>query len=320
MTTPLTYMWGTTRRFNSYADWFAGMFGGRVQKVSINAGFTCPNRDGTLGTGGCTYCNNEAFIPAYCTTEKSVTEQIEQGIAFHRRRYRRVDKYIAYFQAYTNTYTGTERLISLYDQALNHPAVTGIVIGTRPDCVSSDLLDRLAVMARDYFVMIEYGIESVYDTTLKRINRGHDFASAGKAVRETADRGLNVGGHLIFGLPGESRSMIEESADTVSSLPLTSLKIRQLQLIKGTAMAEEYRMNPEAFHLFSPEEYIDLVISFAERLSPAIMIDRISGEAPPRLLDDPRNWQMRSNEVFRIFEKRLGERNTWQGRLCTKQV
>jgi radical SAM protein (TIGR01212 family) len=315
----ITYEWGTTRRFNSYADWFARLFGGRVQKVSINAGFTCPNRDGTLGTGGCTYCNNEAFIPAYCTPEKSVTEQIEQGITFHRHRYRRAANFIAYFQAYTNTYAGTERLISLYDEALNHPAVTGIVIGTRPDCVRAELLDRLAVMARDYFIMIEYGIESVHDETLKRINRGHDFASAEKAVRETAARGLNVGAHLIFGLPGENRRMLEESAEIISSLPLTSIKIRQLQLIRGTVMAEEFKMNPGDFSLFTFEEYIDLVIAFAERLAPGIMIDRISGEAPPRLLDDPRDWHMRSNEIFRLFEQRLEERETWQGRLCKKQ-
>jgi radical SAM protein (TIGR01212 family) len=315
----VTYEWGTTRRFNSYADWFGRLFGGRVQKVSINAGFTCPNRDGTLGTGGCTYCNNEAFIPAYCTPEKSVTEQIEQGIAFHRHRYRRAANYIAYFQAYTNTYAGTERLISLYDEALNHPAVTGIVIGTRPDCVSAELLDRLAVMARDYFIMIEYGVESVHDETLKRINRGHDYASAEKAVRETSARGLNVGAHLIFGLPGESRNMLEESAEIISSLPLTSIKIRQLQLIRGTVMAEEFKMNPGDFELYSLDEYIDLVISFTERLAPGIMIDRISGEAPPRLLDDPRDWHMRSNEIFRLFEQRLEERETWQGRLCKKQ-
>ena len=314
-----TYEWGSSRRFNSYSDWFINLFGGRVQKVSINAGFTCPNRDGTLGTGGCTYCNNEAFIPAYCTPEKSVTEQIEQGIAFHRRRYRRAANFIAYFQAYTNTYAGTEKLISLYDEALNHPAVTGVVIGTRPDCVSTELLDRLAVMARDYFIMIEYGIESVHDETLKRINRGHDYDSAEKAVRETSARGLNVGAHLIFGLPGENHSMLEESAEIISSLPLTSIKIRQLQLIRGTVMAEEYKMNPGDFELFSLDGYLDLVISFTERLAPGIMIDRISGEAPPRLLDDPRDWHMRSNEILRLFEQRLEERETWQGRLCKKQ-
>jgi radical SAM protein (TIGR01212 family) len=313
-----TYQWGTTRRYNSYADWFAGLFGGRVQKVSINAGFTCPNRDGTLGYGGCTYCNNEAFIPGYCTPEKSVTEQIEKGIAFHHRRYRRATGYIAYFQAYTNTYAGIERLAALYDEALNHPLVTGLVIGTRPDCVTGELLDRLAVMARDYFVSIEYGIESVNDDTLRNINRGHDFGSAIKAVEETAARGLNTGAHLIFGLPGDSREELADSADIISSLPLTSLKIRQLQLVKGTPMASEYMHDPGIFDLYSLDEYLDLVVSFTERLAPGIMIDRISGEAPPRLLDDPRNWNLRSNEIFRLFEERLEERNTWQGRLCKK--
>jgi len=318
MSADIKYEWGTTRRYNSYADWFAILFGRRVQKVSINAGFTCPNRDGTLGYGGCTYCNNEAFIPVYCTPEKSVTEQIEQGIAFHLRRYRRAERYIAYFQAYTNTYAGIDLLTGFYDEALNHPSVTGIVIGTRPDCISSELLDRLAVMARDYFIMIEYGIESVNNETLKRINRGHDFASAVNAVRETAARGLNAGAHLIFGLPGESRTQIAGSADVISSLPLTSLKIRQLQLIKGTVMAEEFRKDPAAFDLYSIDEYLDLVISFVERLAPGIMIDRISGEAPPRLLDDPRDWHLRSNEILRLFEKRLEERETWQGKLYKK--
>ncbi len=310
-----TYNYSKGRRYNSYADWFGNLFGRRVQKVSINAGFSCPNRDGTLGYGGCTYCSNDAFIPGYCTPDKSVTEQIEQGIAFHRRRYRRAESYIAYFQAYTNTYAETERLMELYEEALSHQAVAGLVIGTRPDCVSSDLLDKLAVMARDTFVMIEYGIESVSDITLKRINRGHDFATAVQAIQDTAARGLNIGAHLIFGLPGESRSQITESARMISSLPIKSLKIRQLQLIKGTAMADEYRDRPGDFDLYSPDEYLDLVISFCERLAPAILIDRISGEAPPALLDDPRDWHLRSNEIFRLFEQRLEERDTWQGRL-----
>lgn len=313
------YEWGTTRRYNSYADWFTTLFGRRVQKVSVNAGFTCPNRDGTLGYGGCTYCNNEAFIPGYCTPDKSITSQIEQGIEFHRRRYRRADRYIAYFQAYTNTYAGIDRLTKLYDEALNHPAVTGIVIGTRPDCVSAELLDRLAMMARKYFIFIEYGIESVNDDTLKRINRGHDFTASAKALRETAERGLNAGAHLIFGLPGESRTQLAESAGIISDLPLKSIKIRQLQLIKGTVMAAEYRKDPSAFDLYSLEDYLDLVITFTERLSPGIMIDRISGEAPNRLLDDPREWHIRSNEIFRLFEKRLEELDTWQGRLYKKE-
>jgi hypothetical protein len=318
MTGKATYGWETNRRYNSYTDWFNTLFGKRVQKVSINAGFTCPNRDGTLGSGGCTYCNNEAFIPAYCTPEISVTEQIERGIAFHQRRYRRAENFLAYFQAYTNTYAAMERLKALYDEALSYPGVLGIVIGTRPDCISGDMLDYLAELSRDYFVIVEYGIESTNDKVLRHINRGHDFASAVRAVTETAEKGIYTGAHLIFGLPGESREQIIDSAATISALPLSSIKIHQLQLVKGTLMAEEYRSNPERFDLYTLEEYLDLVIEFCERLSPSLMIDRISGEAPPKLLDDPRDWHKRSNEIFSLFESLLENKDTWQGRLFNK--
>ena len=318
MTGKATYGWGTNRRYNSYADWFSTLFGKRVQKVSINAGFTCPNRDGTLGSGGCTYCNNEAFIPAYCTADISVTEQIERGISFHRRRYRRAENFLAYFQAYTNTYAAMERLKALYDEALSYPGVLGIVIGTRPDCISGDMLDYLAELSRDYFVIVEYGIESTNDKVLRHINRGHDFASAVRAVTETAEKGIYTGAHLIFGLPGESRKQIIDSAATISALPLSSLKIHQLQLVKGTLMAGEYRSNPERFDLYTLEEYLDLVIEYCERLSPSLMIDRISGEAPPGLLDDPRDWHKRSNEIFSLFESLLETKDTWQGRLFNK--
>ena len=318
MTARETYNRETNRRYNSYSDWFSTLFGRRVQKVSINAGFTCPNRDGTLGSGGCTYCNNEAFIPAYCTPDISVTEQLKRGIAFHRRRYRRAENFLAYFQAYTNTYAAMERLKSLYDEALSYPGVLGIVIGTRPDCISSEMLDYLAEMSRDYFVLIEYGIESTNDDVLRHINRGHDFASSVRAVTETAGKGIYTGAHLIFGLPGESRAQIIDSAATISALPLSSVKIHQLQLVKGTLMAKEYRNNPERFDLYTLEEYLDLVIAFCERLSPSLMIDRVSGEVPPRLLDDPREWHRRSNEIIGLFETLLERRDTWQGRLYNK--
>jgi hypothetical protein len=308
----------TKRRYNSYTDWFSNLFGKRVQKVSINAGFTCPNRDGTLGLGGCTYCNNEAFIPGYCTPDLSVTEQIERGIAFHHRRYRRAGSYLAYFQAYTNTYSDIGRLKALYGEALDYPGVLGLVIGTRPDCINNDLLDYLAELSRDYFIMVEYGIESTDDKVLRHINRGHDFAAGVRAVTETAEKGIYTGAHFIFGLPGESREHIIDSSAVISALPLTSLKIRQLQLVQGTLMAEEYRNNPGSFDLYTLEEYLDLVIAFCERISPSLMIERISGEAPPRMLDDPRDWHMRSSEIFRLFEERLEKKNTWQGRLYNK--
>ena len=306
---------GTKRRYNSYTEWFNTLFGKRVQKVSINAGFTCPNRDGTLGLGGCTYCNNEAFIPGYCTPDISVTEQIQRGIAFHQRRYRRAESYLAYFQAYTNTYSDIGRLKALYDEALSYPGVLGLVIGTRPDCIDNDLLDYLAEVSRDYFVMVEYGLESTDDKVLKHINRGHDFASGVRAVTETAEKGIYTSAHLIFGLPGESREHIIDSSAVISALPLSSLKIRQLQLVKGTLMAEEYKDNPAIFDLYTLEEYLDIIVAFCERISPSLMIERISGEAPPGMLDDPRDWHMRSNEIFRLFEERLETRDTWQGRL-----
>jgi radical SAM protein (TIGR01212 family) len=313
-----TYSGKTNRRYNSYTDWFSTLFGKRVQKVSINAGFTCPNRDGTLGSGGCTYCNNEAFIPAYCTPDISVTEQLEKGITFHRRRYRHAENFLAYFQAYTSTYASIEKLKALYDEALSYPGVLGLVIGTRPDCITSEMLDYLAEMSRDYFVIVEYGIESTNDEILRKINRGHDFASSVRAVTETAEKGIYTGAHLIFGLPGESREQIIDSAAVISALPLSSLKIRQLQLVKGTLMAEEYRKTPGNFDLYTLDEYLDLVIAFCERLSPSLMIERISGEAPPRMLDDPRDWQKRSNEIFSLFEALLERKDTWQGRLYNK--
>ena len=192
------YPWGDNRRFNSYAGYFGKIFGGRVQKVAIDAGFTCPNRDGSLGTGGCTYCNNDSFNPSYCAPHKSVTEQIAEGTGFHARRYRRANKFLAYFQAYSNTYAPLKELIKLYSEALKYPDVAGLVIGTRPDCVDSDKLDYLAELSEKYYVAVEYGLESCYDTTLPRINRKHDFDCSRKAVEETAKRGITTGAHLIF--------------------------------------------------------------------------------------------------------------------------
>lgn len=310
-----SYTWGSARRYNAYSDWFVRTCGGRIQKLSLNAGFTCPNRDGTKGTGGCTYCNNEAFSPSYCTPEISVTSQIEHGISFHEKRYRRSSGYLAYFQAYTNTYGDITVLKSLYGEALSHPAVKGLVIGTRPDCVNDPLLDWLAELGEKHFLMVEYGIESVYDKTLLRINRGHDYNTSVKAVRATAERGILNGAHLIFGLPGETRQEIVESAAIISELPVNSVKIHQLQLIRDTEMTRQYNVSPEDFDLYSLEEYIDLVTAFCERLSPKIMIDRISGEAPPRMLDDPRTWNIRSSEILKIFEMKLESLDTWQGRL-----
>ena len=303
-----------TRRFNSYSGFYKRLFGSRVQKLSISAGFTCPNRDGTISTGGCTFCSNEAFNPSYCSPEKSIRQQIEEGIEFHQKRYRRADKYLAFFQSYSNTYKPLEELKALYQQALDLPSIIGIVIGTRPDCIDEPLLHYLNKVQKTRYVMLEYGVESVYDDTLKHVNRGHDFATAKRAIQMTAEHGIPCGGHFIFGLPGETKSMMLDAADIISQLPLTTVKFHQLQIFKGTKMAEEYLQHPEAFHLFSLDEYIDFVIDFVERLNPSIIIERFAGEVPPRYLVSEPWMKLRYDEVLQRIERRMEERDSWQGK------
>ncbi|HKL67897.1 MAG TPA: TIGR01212 family radical SAM protein [Bacteroidales bacterium] len=309
------YPWGHSRRFNAYSNYFRKEFGGRVQKLSIDAGFTCPNRDGTAGRGGCTYCNNEAFSPSYCRSTVSISEQIRKGIHFHSRRYRKSVAFLAYFQAYTNTYAPLEELKDKYEEALSHPEVTGIIIGTRPDCVNDDLLDYLAGLRRNYYIALEYGVESCYDKTLLRINRGHDFACSVKAIEKTAARGIKTGAHFIFGLPGESREEMLEEADIISSLPLKTVKFHQLQIIKGTRMADEFMEKPGDFKLFSWDEYREFFIRFLEKLNPGIIVERFTGESKPGLIINEGWGRMRSDELLRAFEQRLEELDTWQGRL-----
>ena len=285
-----------------------------MQKISIDAGFSCPNRDGKISTGGCTFCSNEAFNPSYCRPEKSIKQQIEEGIEFHRRRYRRASQYLAYFQPFSNTYKPLEELKSIYQQALEVPEITGIVIGTRPDLIDEGILQLLNEIQKTHYVMLEYGVESVYDETLRRVNRGHDFATAERAIRLTADHGIPCGAHFIFGLPGESKTMMLDAADVISQLPLTTVKFHQLQIFKGTKMAEEYQTHPETFHLFDLEEYIGFVIDFAERLNPDIVIERFAGEVPPRYLVSEPWMKLRYDEVLSLIEKRMEERDTWQGK------
>lgn len=314
MTTSKTFPWGDTRRFNSYNAYFTKQFGSRVQKISIDAGFSCPNRDGKISTGGCTFCSNDAFNPSYCRPEKTIRQQIEEGIEFHKRRYRRANQYLAYFQPYSNTYKPLDELKKIYGQALEIPEIAGIVIGTRPDLIDENILQYLAEIQKTHYVIVEYGIESVYDATLKHVNRGHDFATAKRAVELTAAYNLPCGGHFIFGLPGETKPMMLDAADIISQLPLTTVKFHQLQIFKNTTMADEYLQHKEAFHLFELEEYIDFVIDFTERLNPNIVIERFAGEVPPRyLLSEP--WmKLRYDEVLARIEKRMEERDTWQGK------
>lgn len=366
------------RRYNAYVDYLRGRYGSRLQKVVIDAGFTCPNRDGKLGYGGCTFCDNAAFHPAYSSPDKDILLQIDEGLEFHKGRYRNANSYLAYFQAYSNTYGSLEKMKEVYCRALSHPAVCGIVIGTRPDCVDEEKLDFLEALGKGKIlegwereilpdkavtagsmetsgkegdgnegeenkrkecsgsagqggksseearhgrhitapvVIVEYGIESCYDATLRRVNRGHDFETAGKAVRMTAGRGIETGAHFMLGLPGETREMMMDGCAAINSLPLTSVKFHQLQIVRGTAMEKEYERHPEDFCRFTLGEYIDFFTTMLERLKPELSIERFAGEIPPRFVTGTPWGLVRNAELVKMLERRLEELDTWQGRL-----
>nr|WP_319398333.1 TIGR01212 family radical SAM protein [uncultured Carboxylicivirga sp.] len=307
------YQWGNNKRYNDYSSYIKNTFGERVQKLSVNAGFTCPNRDGTKGVGGCAFCNNSTFNPAYCGPEKSITEQLEQGISFFQPKYKTM-QYLAYFQAYSNTYGETQELLKLYKEALDHPLVKGLVLGTRPDCISDDLLQHLAEWQKEYYIAIELGAESTLESTLVDINRGHTYAETVETTKRIDAYNIPVGIHLILGLPGESRLDILNHAKEISRLPANFLKLHQLQIVKGSAFAKKYRLNPESFNLYSAEDYIELVVDFIERMNPEIVLERFISQAPHDLLIAPR-WGLKNFEFVAKVEKRLKERDTWQGKL-----
>ena len=303
----------STKPYNDFTSYLAKRFPYKVQKISINAGFSCPNRDGTKGRGGCTYCNNKSFSPDYSICVKTVTEQLKDGIEFFSHKYTEM-KYLAYFQSYTNTYDSVDKLIDLYEEALAYPDVVGLVISTRPDCMPIELLDYFEKISAKSFVLIEYGVESTLNKTLERVNRQHTFEESCETIRNTAERSIPVGAHMILGLPGESYDETLSHASTLSSLPLTTIKVHQLQIIKGTAMAKEYKLLPESFHIFELDEYIDLCVDFSERLNPAFYIDRFASQSPKDLLLAP-DWGIKNHELTQKIIKRFKTRNTFQGRL-----
>ena len=298
--------------YNDLSTFLSLHFPFKVQKISINAGFTCPNRDGSIGYGGCTYCNNQTFNPAYCHTDKSVGQQLEEGKRFFSRKYPDM-KYLAYFQAYTNTYAELEGLKGKYEEALSVDGVVGLVIGTRPDCMPDPLLRYLEELNKHTFLLVEYGIETTRDVTLKRINRGHTYADTVETVNRTAACGILTGGHVILGLPGETHDEIIAQAAELSRLPLTTLKMHQLQLIRGTKMAREFECRPEDFHLFSVDEYIDLVIDYVEHLRPDLILERFVSQSPKELLIAP-DWGLKNYEFTARVQKRMKERGAYQGK------
>ena len=307
------YSWGPNKRYNDFSTYFRSFFGERIQKISVDAGFTCPNRDGTRGNGGCTYCNNQSFSPVYISSGKSIKNQVEEGIKFFSKKYKAM-KYLAFFQSYSNTYATPDVLKMRYEEALAHPGIVGLVIATRPDCIDEKILDYLAELNSKYFILLELGIESHLDETLGNINRGHSFGESVDALKNAADRGIMTCAHLILGLPGETRDDWMDQAGIISGLPVNIIKFHQLQIHKGTRMAVDYRNNPDQFSLFSMPEYIELVIDYLERLNPAILIDRFVSQAPPGMVIAPA-WDIKNFEFVAKVEKRLEERDTWQGKL-----
>ncbi len=299
-------------RYNSFGSYMKNKFGTVVYKVNVDAGFTCPNRDGTLGFTGCIYCNNDSFRPSRCDSGLPLREQIRNGISYLSKRYK-AKKFLVYFQPFTNTYAPVEELERLYKEALSEPSVIGLAIGTRPDCIDEEKIDLLKSLAKDYFILIEYGLQSIYNKSLEYIKRGHDYQTFLDALNMTSGRGIYIGAHIIVGFPTESTEEMLSMADEISSLPVEFLKIHQLQIVKGTALAEQYMKNP--FHTFAYDEYLDFLVDFVERLSPDIVLQRLFATAPDDILIAPR-WGRTRQEIIHDIEMRFNERDAFQGSKC----
>ena len=297
--------------YNDFGHWIRQQFPYRVQKLSVDAGFNCPNRDGRISTGGCVYCNNKTFNPSYCDRSKSITVQLTEGKTFFARKYPTM-KYLAYFQAFTNTYDSLDKLKEKYEEALSVEDIVGLVIGTRPDCMSDELLDYLEDLNRRVFVLVEYGIESTNDETLRRINRGHDFACTKRIVEKTAERGILCGGHIIMGLPGEKREDILRQAPVISSLPLNILKIHQMQIIRDTPLAQQYLSDPTICQLYDVDEYIRLIGDYLPYLRKDLILERFVSQSPKALLIAPQ-WGLKNHEFTDRLNKYLAEHHIFQG-------
>lgn len=299
-------------RFNSFGPYLRKRFGTVVYKVNVDAGFTCPNRDGTIGMTGCIYCNNDSFRPSQCKNDLPIREQIQNGIRYLTTRYK-AEKFLVYFQPFTNTYAPVGDLERLYREALAAPSVIGLAIGTRPDCVDAEKIELLRELARDHFILVEYGLQSVYDKSLRYIMRGHDYKTFLRALQITKQQGIHIGAHIIVGFPTETREEMLAMADEISNLPLGFLKIHQLQIVKGTRLAELYAENP--FHTFGYDEYLDFLVDFTERLSPHLVLQRLFAMAPDNILVAPQ-WGKTRQEILRDINSRFAERDAIQGSKC----
>ena len=292
--------------YKEFGTWLQAELGCKAQKLSVDAGLTCPNRDGTLGRGGCTFCDNRTFNPAYCRQGGSITDQLEAGKRFFARKYPTM-KYLAYFQSYSNSYGTLSHLKELYEEALRVPDVVGLVIGTRPDCMPDALLEYLEELNRRTFLLVEYGVESANEETLVRVNRGHTFAQARECIIRTAQRGIRVGVHMILGFPWETRSELIRQAQLIASLPITTLKLHQLQVIRGTQLAREYELHP--WTLPTAEEYVDLVLEYISHLPSSLVLERFVSQSPPEYVIAPR-WGLKNHEFSALVKKAIQKRST----------
>lgn len=295
--------------YKEFGTWLQAELGCKAQKLSVDAGLTCPNRDGTLGRGGCTFCDNRTFNPAYCRQGGSITDQLEAGKRFFSRKYPTM-KYLAYFQSYSNSYGTLSHLKELYEEALRVPDVVGLVIGTRPDCMPDALLEYLEELNKRTFLLVEYGVESANEETLVRVNRGHTFAQARECIIRTAQRGIRVGVHMILGFPWETRSELIRQAQLIASLPITTLKLHQLQVIRGTQLAREYELHP--WPLPTAEEYVDLVLEYISHLPPSLVLERFVSQSPPEYVIAPR-WGLKNHEFSALVKKAIQKRSTQLG-------
>lgn len=301
------------KRYSDYNSFVKLHFGERVQKISLDVGFSCPNRDGSKGYGGCTYCNNNTFNPDYCEPQKSIAAQLQEGIEFFAKRGRN-KKFLAYFQAYTNTYSDLVSLKAMYEEALSVPNVVGLVIGTRPDCISDEVIAYLEELSKDYFISLDFGVESTNEKTLLDINRCHTFSDTIATFEKCKDKGFHLGAHIIMGLPGESKNDLMQHAVELSKLPIDTLKIHHLQIVRNSVMAVQYKRNPEDFDLFTLDAYLDFVTDFIGYLRPDIIIERFISEAPKDLLVAPKWGGIRKQEILNRIDQKLKAKNTWQGK------
>ena len=308
----------TGKRYLDYSSFIKSTFGERVQKISLDIGFSCPNRDGSKGYGGCTYCNSSTFNPDYCEPTKSIKQQLEEGISRFAKKYKS-QQYLAYFQAYTNTYSDFKSLKKIYEEALCVPNIVGLVVGTRPDCISEEIIDYLSFLSKRYFISLEFGVESTLNSTLKNVNRCHTHEETKATYEICKNKGFHLGAHLIIGLPGETKEDLLNHAIEISKLPIDTLKLHHLQIVKQSIMAFQYKENPRSFSLFTSESYIDFITDFVGLLRPDIIIERFVSEAPQELLIAPK-WSRHKNfEIVAKIDKKLAEKNTWQGKFYKDQ-